>query len=485
MREQYNIYGVMCIIMASIYTACFYQSGAGISVVVFSIGMAIFFSVWLKKLGIKKKKEAWFYLDASILISISVFLSDDIRILILSKLAMLSLWVCFMLYQFHEDSNWGFFRHVQTLFLTIGKTITNLHLPLIDVLYNVKQGKNKKLRAIVLGLLIAIPFVVVILFLLAGADVIFAKLLTFNASTGLALRTIRNILISTVVAYFILYAFMNTAMSDAIEPEYREKNKYDPLIGITFTSIIGTIYCIFSTIQILGLFMGKLDVPAGYSYAQYAREGFFQLLFVTSINVILVLVCTGIFENSKLLKAILTIISGCTYIMVASSAFRMIMYIKEYQLTFLRIFVLWALLVVIMLTTGVLINIYNKSFQFFRYTLSVVTILYCIFSFCKPDYLIANNNLKDIITCAEETGKPVGYYGDLDYIIRLNADAAPAIYKYVNKGVLKTKEEDGTKTLIWNYFDKIKKENDANDFRSFNVSRFLGSQYIERIILEE
>ena len=47
--------------------------------------------------------------------------------------------------------------------------------------------------------------------------------------------------------------------------------------------------CLFSGIQIFGLFLGKMQLPEGYTYAQYAREGFFQLLAVSILNLILVL----------------------------------------------------------------------------------------------------------------------------------------------------------------------------------------------------
>ena len=37
------------------------------------------------------------------------------------------------------------------------------------------------------------------------------------------------------------------------------------------------------------LFGGLMQLPSGYTYARYAREGFFQLLFVCILNVIIVL----------------------------------------------------------------------------------------------------------------------------------------------------------------------------------------------------
>ena len=127
------------------------------------------------------------------------------------------------------------------------------------------------------------------------------------------------------------------------------------------------------------------------------------------------------FRENKVLKGILTFISLCTYIMIASSVYRMVLYIQAYDLTFLRVFVLWALLVIFLLVTGALILIYKKSFPYTRYCLVIITTLYIIFSFSHPDYWIARYNLNS----EAETD----YY----YLENLSLDASPIIFDYVNK----------------------------------------------------
>ncbi|MFR8843778.1 MAG: DUF4153 domain-containing protein [Waltera sp.] len=70
----------------------------------------------------------------------------------------------------------------------------------------------------------------------------------------------------------------------------------------------------------------------------------------------------------------------------------MIIYIRYYYLTFLRIFVLWMLAVLFVMFIGVLINIYRESFPLFRYGVVMVTVLYLALSFSHPDYIIARVN---------------------------------------------------------------------------------------------
>ncbi|MFR8843777.1 MAG: DUF4153 domain-containing protein [Waltera sp.] len=72
----------------------------------------------------------------------------------------------------------------------------------------------------------------------------------------------------------------------------------------------------------LRIVLRKMQLPESYTHAQYAAEGFFQLLAVSILNLILVLMCLSFFRESKVLKVIMTIMSLCTFIMIASSVMR-------------------------------------------------------------------------------------------------------------------------------------------------------------------
>ena len=126
-----------------------------------------------------------------------------------------------------------------------------------------------------------------------------------------------------------------------VQEEVKEQRKWEPVIAIIFTAALSIVYLLFSVIQIMYLFIGNMQLPDGYTYSGYAREGFFQLLAVCIMNLLLVLICLHLFRENIVLKIILTVISGCTHIMTLSSALRMVMYISRYNPTFHRIFQLW------------------------------------------------------------------------------------------------------------------------------------------------
>jgi len=62
-----------------------------------------------------------------------------------------------------------------------------------------------------------------------------------------------------------------------------------PKDNFTIKVILGTlnvVYVVFCAIQIQSLFMKHVDI----NYAQYARQGFFQLMIVSLINLVMILI---------------------------------------------------------------------------------------------------------------------------------------------------------------------------------------------------
>ena len=234
----------------------------------------------------------------------------------------------------------------------------------------------------------------------------------------------------------------------------------EPLIAITVTALIALLYLVFCLIQVVYLFLGNMQLPEGVTYAQYARRGFFQLLYVCVLNLILVLAVKKFFRESRLLNVILFVISGCTLVMTASSAYRMLLYIGAYQLTFLRIFVLVALLVIALLMAGVMCVIVKPQFPLFRYGIVVVSVVYLAFSFSHVDYFIAKYNLSQ---------EDVAYSGrtavDYAYIDTLSTDAAPAIDAYL--------EDHPAGTWLDRYLKENEQEIHEITIRNFNVSHYI------------
>lgn len=215
-----------------------------------------------------------------------------------------------------------------------------------------------------------------------------------------------------------LYCLVCEISTREIKTEVADRRSREPLLAITVMGLVGLLYVMFCGVQVVYLFLGQGALPAGISFSDYAREGFFQLLFVTVLNTVLVLLCLKYFRESKVLKGVLTVISICTYVMIASAAYRMALYIQEYHLTLLRVLVLWCLGTLSFVMAGVVVIIYKNTFPFFGYCILVVCACYLGLSLMRPDSVIAKYNISHE---AQMSGD------QLSYLSSLSSDAAPEI----------------------------------------------------------
>ena len=435
--------GIGSLIYAFFYTFFLYKNSSGITYPFFVGGTCLFFFLYLKKSGLTAKKFSVFIIVSLMLLGISTCLTDSWILLFFNKLGIFCLFFYLVLHNLYQDKNWGLPKYAGAITTVVFSSLCHIFKPFTDFSAfrkshspedKISEGKGKY---VLLGVIIALPLLFIILLLLGSADAVFGNILenifTFDFDFS---DHVFGITFSFLFAFFAAYSIMSRLNVHDIREEVPDKRTSEPLIAITFTGLISFIYLIFCSIQVVYLFGGLGTLPSGYTYASYAREGFFQLVFVCLINLALVLICMRRFRKSNVLRGILTFISLCTYIMIASSAYRMILYIQVYYLTFLRVFVLWALAVIFLLMTGALIMICREAFPLVKYCLIVVTSFYLVFSFAHPDYWIARYNLDHAISAEDQQqSREDGTYGSLEvfkdfyYLKGLSMDAAPVIFE--------------------------------------------------------
>ena len=250
--------------------------------------------------------------------------------------------------------------------------------------------------------------------------------------------------------------------------------KRDPLLAIGFLTPLLILYAIFSWIQIGALFLGSMSLPDGYSYSEYAREGFWQLLFVCIVNLGIVLICYSCFKESKVLKIVQTLMIVCTYIMLLSAAFRMGMYVDAYGLTRKRVYVFWALAVLAILFVGVAMAVWKGKFSLFRFGATVVVVMYLSFSLSHIDYWIAHYNVfvrNDLVEMENDWG---GSTSVLEYLQEdLSLDAAPVVFDYF--------EKEEKKDIDSFYEEEIEASHEEMGWRTFNLSKWIAGNGLKEI----
>lgn len=462
-------------IYAFFFTLLVYKNFSSITMPVLVVATMIYCNYCMDKLGIQRKTENLFYVAGMFLLGVSSFLTGNGFIIFCNTVGILLLLICMLLHNFFEDAKWGFGKYVHSIFSVIFGSIANLTEPFSDAACYQKESKGKKhssVMYVLIGVAVALPLLLIVILLLSSADAVFDQFIkNINWEFGDFVGTV----VTFFFAFFAAYCGFRYLGKGALKAEQKEAARYEPIIAETVLSLLSVVYIFFCMIQILYLFYGKMQLPENYTYAEYAREGFFQLLFVCILNLVIVLVVLKHFPKKAMIKALLTVISCCTYIMVASSAFRMSLYVQNYQLSFLRILVFWGLAVIALFLTGIVIQIFKNDFPLFRYGMVMFSICYLVLSFGRPDYWIARYNL----SAAEQgTGEDVDYW----YLADLSTDAAPVIAEYMEAHMSSQNASD----WIRHYVKRVDRQTDES-VRRLNVSHVRARNLFEEqiVLLQE
>ena len=419
--ESFVPFGLASFLYGIFFCFCLYRNVKGITSPLLTVGTLAFYLYSFHRLGITcPVPKKLFYGISIFLLGLSNMLTSSGILIFLNYVGIILLLFCFLLQHFYETKKWDFSKYLGSLLKTIFCSIGNIGYPFKSFGIYLKQRqteKSRRLYSVFLGILISIPLLAVVGSLLLSADAVFRHFSDRLFADLLEQIKFGNLFLMAFLVLFGImasYGILIELAGEDINDEIKDRRTMEPVVAITFTLILTVIYLAFSVIQIMYLFIGNMQLPDGYTYAAYAREGFFQLLFVCLINLCLVLFCMKHYQDNKILKGILTVICGCTYIMIASSTMRMILYIQTYNLTFLRLFVLTALFVLLLCLTGVVISIYKEAFPLFSFMMTVVTATYLVFSLARPDsiiasYNIANSNIHDV------------------YLYELSMDAVPVM----------------------------------------------------------
>ncbi len=482
-RDNYRYFGGLSLVYGLIFTFCLYKNISGITFPI-CVGATIGFAIlFMRKINYRIMKNSLPYLVGMGLLGVSSAYTTSAFMIFFNIVGILLLFMVFMIHQFYNDYLWNFSAYLKRIFILMGTTVQSIPYPYWHGGWffskNKNIGRDNTLIAVVVGFVVAMGILCVTLPLLLSSDIMFSKIFG-ELLSYINFSTLFWISLTFIIGFTLPYAFF-TALCRYNFPEGRErKMKYfDPVIGITFTSIVSLIYMVYCAIQIMYLFLGmSTGLPQYVTYAEYARGGFWELLFVSVINFIIILLCLYLFRENIVLKIILTIMCGCTFVMIVSSAYRMKMYVEEYNLTFLRILVLWFLVVLALIMIGMTVSIYKKRFPLFKYIIAVVSVMYIGFSFSRPDVIIAKYDISQWKN---------GDSQDFFYLMyeTLSIDAAPEIAKVdLDDKEWKLVENDYLKQSMYNYFLNISVDNEDIYFRKANYSRIRAKKAADQFLEE-
>ena len=215
-----------------------------------------------------------------------------------------------------------------------------------------------------IGFAIGLPLMVVVLALLAGADAGMNRLLgTWIQDINLWNWFWRVVVVFVwSMLFYSLFFNLTWGKQDADLMPVRQNWK---LAGPGVVMILLLLaYALFTYVQFTYLFGGTL--PIDLTYSEYARDGFGQFVAVTMINFTLLGLSLSKSEPGRAIKALQTLLIAASLIVLASAAWRMLLYVGAYGLTIRRVLPLWLMIYFVFLAVVGVVRVYREKTPFLR-----------------------------------------------------------------------------------------------------------------------
>ncbi|WP_435233416.1 DUF4153 domain-containing protein [Micromonospora aurantiaca (nom. illeg.)] len=284
-------------------------------------------------------------------------------------------------------------------------------------------------RKVTVSVVATVVVLVVFGSLLASADAAFSEALG-SLVPEINLGTVFGWLFLAVVGGLIAVAALYTlaAPPDLSTVDREGERRLGLLEWAPAIGALTLLFAGFVVVQFTTLFGGQQHVQrvAGLSYAEYARSGFWQLLFVTLLTVA---VLGGVSRWARrerpveriMLRVLLGLISALSVVIVASALSRMWTYQKVYSFTGERIFVMaFEMLLGTVFLMIIAAGVKWRGRWIPGTTLALAVAMLLGLAVLNPeDYVARRNTLR-----YEQTGKI-----DAWYLRALSADATPALAK--------------------------------------------------------
>ncbi|MGA5533910.1 DUF4153 domain-containing protein [Mycolicibacterium nivoides] len=281
--------------------------------------------------------------------------------------------------------------------------------------------------AVVIGLTVLLAFVFGALF--ASADAAFAHLVGNLVPTFDGVDAVARVVVFGIVASFVLggaYLTRFPPRLDVLAPApMKAVPRWEWALPL---GVLDALFLAFVVVQAAVLFGGHTHVleTEGLTYAEYARQGFWQLLWVSALTLLVLGVVIRVAGRAdaadrRLLRVLVGILCATSVVVVISAIHRMWLYQQAYGFSTDRLMVvtieLW-LGVVFLLVAATGVRMSGRWLPHAVLVAGVVALLGL--AALNPERLVADRNIDRF----QQNGQL-----DAEYLSRLSSDIDPALHR--------------------------------------------------------
>ncbi|MBS8262896.1 DUF4173 domain-containing protein [Mesobacillus boroniphilus] len=420
MKKGDWIFFMVCLALGILAERSFLHGQIGLSYPVFiTCFYGVFFwryrsfSFTNKKLGLLLIASIW-------LLATSFFMYSNTILYLLNILVIpLMVLIQLVLVTYPTENQWHRWPYVQKLFLSVGAAIAYvfrfiMYGPKLAI-RGLEEKKSATIRKVLIGVAISLPLLFVIVNLLVSADQQFGNMLGTIPRWLLGLKIEEEILrtiaitIYTLAIFGVLQVLRAKQPLPVEQPAQKEKMAWDSVVSLTVLTLLNIVYLLFVIVQFQYFFSETLT--DGFTYAEFARRGFFELLFVTMLNLLIISTFVSFVEKgskilTRALRGLLSLLVIFSGVMLYSAFIRLFMYEEAYGFTFARVLAHSFMIFLLVILCYSFMRIWMERLSLVRFYIISAIIFYTLVNTIQLDRFVVERNLERYL----ETGKIDIYY---------------------------------------------------------------------------
>lgn len=399
------IFLLLCFLVGIVAEEAFFRYQIGISYFIFIIFFYSLFYWRFRSFAFSHQRFGYLIL-ISIWILTAGYYAYDTALFYILNIVVIPTLVIFHLVLITSPKTFEW-SNLNFIFYILRRLVDGIRYNAIFIKYTSqlsKDSNNKKhfdvWKKILIGIGIAIPFLFIIINLLIKADTQFARILG-NIPDFMTFRgdfVFRIIII--VIITFLFFGFLQVLLQRKVEIIQKDGMikpvSMDGVITLTVLLLLDLVYVLFVVIQFKYFFSGTLE--EGFTFAEYARRGFFELLFVTMINLtitVAVIYSTKLVQGflKKAIQFTLSILVLSSAVILVSAFMRMLMYEDAHGFTFLRVLVHSFMIFLMFILAYTLVKIWLERLSLFHFYFIASLIYYVGINAINLDNIVVKQNI--------------------------------------------------------------------------------------------
>ncbi|NOY98069.1 MAG: DUF4173 domain-containing protein [Chloroflexi bacterium] len=349
---------------------------------------------------------------------------------------------------------------------------------------------TRRVWPVVRGLLIALPIVAIFASLLSSADLVFAQrlddfiaLFRLEKLPEYIFRGMYIFLLAYLLVGILLYAAFKSRDEKLLG---EEKPVVAPFLGFTEAGIVlGSVVLLFAAfvvVQFQYFFGGQVNINIdGYTYSEYARRGFGELVTVAVFSLLLFLGLSTVARRDTAVRR--KVFSGLgiglvvlVLVMLVSAFQRLTLYETVYGFSRLRtyphVFMVW---LGILLTAVVVLEIVQRQRVF------AVAALFALLGFAATLDLL---NVDAFIVRQNVQLSVGGRELDSAYLASLSDDAIPALADSLEVSGISAWTRDGVAAAMICYRSNEGSRSEPLPWQSFHLARWRADRVYDALQTE-